>query len=98
MIIRGNHRAYAGADTGILAFIRDESGRRDLSGMDDITVSAQLAHGKEVASFPATGDEEGRLSFTVTNEAIQRGMSPGVYALRAVADGEVIYTANLEVV
>ena len=97
MIIQGTHRAYFGADTVIAAFVRDDEGRKDLSGAE-ITAVLYLWQGKDVMRLDAEGTEEGRVSFTLEAAEAERLLKPGIYTFRVVADGEVIYTGNLEMV
>lgn len=98
MIIRGNHRAYMGADTEIEAFVRDDAGPMDLSGAEPIMARVYAGPGKEVVSFPATGDASGRVTFTVDGIAASQHLQPGIFALRVELGGRVVYTANLEMV
>lgn len=96
MIIQGTHRAYMGADSPQVAWVRDNDGPVDLTGVE---VSVEVRQdGKERLSFPATGNEDGRLDFTITAEGAKRRLRPGPYTLFAISDGRVIYTGLLEVV
>jgi len=97
MLIQGTHRTYMGSDTFIAAFVRDDEGRKDLSDAD-IDGVISLGKGRDVLTVPVSGNEYGRISFVVTAEQAQQNLRPGVYELRVLADGEVIYLANLEVV
>lgn len=97
MIIQGTHRAYMGADTVIAAFVRDDDGRKDLEDMT-ITASVQVGPGKEVVSFPVTGDSKGRITFTVDGVTTEQRLAPGTFALRVEAEGQMVYTGILEMV
>ena len=96
MIIQGTHRAYMGSDSPQAAWIRDEAGPVDLSGLD---VTVEVRRGaKRRMTVPGSGDDAGRLEFTITAESAKRRLRPGPYTLQAIADGRVIYTGVLEVV
>ena len=84
-----------GADTEIEAFVRDDAGPVDTSGA---MVRIYAGPGKEVVSFPATGDASGRVAFTVDGNTASQNLQPGIFALRVELGGRVVYTANLEMV
>lgn len=97
-IIQGTHRAYMGADTVVAAWVRDDAGRRDLSGADAITATLYQGPAREVATFACSGNDQGRVSFNIDSEATDQLLAPGGYYLKVTADGEVIYTALVELV
>ena len=97
MIIQGTHRAYFEATTVIAAFVRDDDGRKDLSGAD-ITATIYLRPGKDVMTLPVEGTAEGRVSFTLEAAEVERQLRPGAYTFRVVADGATVYTGILEMV
>ena len=98
-IIQGTHRAYMGADSPQVAWIRDESGRHDLTQYDDIHVEIKRdTRDRPELAVPATGTAEGKLEFTITAEGAKRRLRAGPYTLFAISDGQVIYTGLLEVV
>lgn len=97
MIIQGTHRAYSGSDTPQAAWVRDDAGRADLSGAESITVDI-LRGDNTLLTIPATGDEDGRVDFTITAENIRQRLSLlGGFRLYVRADGRVIYTGLLDV-
>ena len=96
MIIQGTHRAYMGTGSPQVAWIRDAAGPFGLSGVA-VTVEVRQA-GKKRLTFPAIGNEDGRLDFTITAEGAKRRLRAGPHTLLAIAGGRVIYTGLLEVV
>lgn len=67
----GNYlRAYYGADTPLEVWVRGEDGPFDLSG-DTITVEATWPWNGTL-SIPATGDANGKVSFTITQAMLWR--------------------------
>ena len=96
-VIRGTHRAYSGGDTPQVAWIRTETGRMDLSGAESVTVDI-LRGDNKLLTIPATGDEDGRVDFTITAENIRQKLSLlGGFRLYVRADGRVIYAGLLDV-
>lgn len=95
-VIQGTHRAYLGADSPQVAWIRGNDGPVDLSGME---VAVEVRQGGKVRmTTNATGDDKGRLDFTITAEGAKRRLRPGPYTLFAISAGRVIYTGLLEFV
>lgn len=89
-----------GADTAITAWVRDASGKRDMTG-ETLTVHLfPYGKGTELgASIEATSAEEGKASFTITEGFGDSYLQPGLYRLSVKADDtEVIYSGLLEVV
>lgn len=97
MIIRGSHRAYMGANTDLVAFVRNDDGPADLSGAD-ISARIYAGQGREVVAIPAQGDSSGRVDFTVDGLTTDQRLQPGSFDLWLEADGRVVYTAILEIV
>ena len=96
MIIQGTHRAYMGADSPQVAWVRDSSGPIDLT---EAVVTVEVRQGGKVRmTTVAAGDGKGRLEFTVTAAASKKRLRPGPHTLSAISDGRVIYTGLLEVV
>jgi hypothetical protein len=96
------HRAYQGADTAITAWVRDDAGKRDMTG-ETLTVhlfpygsSTELS---ESAPIAAASSAEGRVTFTVSEAYTDSYTTPGPYRMQIKADGStVLYDALLEVV
>ena len=96
MIARHQFRAYAGADTNLTCWIRDEDGRRDLSEAD-VSVLVKRPNGYTVATLEATGSDEGEVEFEVTADTVSRYLAPGVFNVEILADGSVVGLGHLEV-
>lgn len=92
------HRAYAGADTVVTCWVRDEEGRRDLTG-ETLTVPV-YAYGMphELLTLDAEQVAEGAVRFTVTEEQAERYLTPGLYRFAVKAGETVVYGGLLEVV
>lgn len=96
------HRAYLGADTAITAWVRDDAGKRDMTG-ETLTVhlypygrSTELSEGAAIA---ATSAEDGKITFTVTEAYADSYLRTGAYRMQVKAGGTaVVYDALLEVV
>lgn len=95
------HRAYAGADSLITCWSRDDAGRVDQSAA---TLRAYLTpYGRdaevETGGIAVTGTSLGKMTFTVTNDYIEANLLPGNYrlAIRNASDAQV-YVGLLEVV
>ena len=98
MIVDQPQRAYLGADNEMAVYLRTDAGRRDMSGAEEIKALVKRWNGHVVAEVEATGDANGRVAFTVTQELGEQQLAPGTFALQIVADGEVVATGTLEVV
>ncbi|KAF1692663.1 hypothetical protein [Pseudoxanthomonas koreensis] len=96
MIARHQFRAYAGADTTLTCWIRDEAGRHDLSGAD-VTVVVKRPNGYVVATLEATGSDQGEVTFEVTADTVSQQLAPGVFNVEILADGAVVGLGHLEV-
>ena len=85
--IIGNYlRAYFGADTPLSVYVRGEEGPIDLSA-DTLTVEFTWPW-QSVFSIPATGNADGRVSFTVTQAMLWQtwGNDYGIAAARFRAE------------
>lgn len=78
--------------------MRTEEGKMDLGGLDLVVEIRERPSRKALLAIPATSGELGRLDFTVDAEGARKRLWPGVFALSAKGDNQVIYTAILEIV
>jgi hypothetical protein len=93
-------KANADADTPITLYVRDDAGPVDLTGESApvLLVSVRrFGASMPISTFPASGDANGRVSFTVTANDVRRTLFPGVYAYRLTIDGVQAQTGVLEV-
>lgn len=98
------HRAYLGTDSAITVWVRDEDGKRVLSGFDSLEVlfypyGCPTDLGLTVtAANPATG----KVTFTITAAQAEAYFSPGSYryVLKGIdgSDSETLESGLLEVV
>ena len=96
----GFARANADADTVVTLYVRDDNGRIDLTGAPAPELAVAIrAFGAStpVKTFPATGDNLGKVTFTVTAADVKRDINPGVYAYRLTANGVQMQSGVLEV-
>lgn len=98
MVVDQPQRAYLGADNVISVYVRTDSGRRDMSGAESIVARVKRWNDHVVAEIEATGDANGRVAFTVTQELGEQQLAPGTFVFQIVADDEVVATGTLEVV
>lgn len=96
------HRVSLSSDTLVTCWVRDESGKRDLS---DFTLSALIyPYGKncELLTVSAASAVDGKATFTVTAEDAVAYLWPGVFrfVLKGVdgSDSETLYSGLLEAV
>jgi hypothetical protein len=90
-------RAYAGADTPLTAWVRDEAGKQDLSAVESLTVEISRK-GCPLLTLEADSPEAGRVDFTLTAENVQQQLNLlGVFRLRIIADNRVIQSGLLTV-
>ena len=96
-VVCHSHRVYEYADTPVVAWIRTESGKYDMTNAE-LSVVVELG-GNRLVTLPATSSEAGKLEFTVPGETIRNKFPrQGPYVLKAFDGSLVIYTALLEVV
>lgn len=92
------HRAYAGADTVVTCWVRDEAGKRDLTG-ETLTVPVYAYRmTNELLTLDAKQVAVGEVQFTVTDEQAERYLTPGLYRFAVKAGDSVVYGGLLEVV
>lgn len=95
-VARHQFRAYAGASTALRCWIRDEAGRHDLSGAE-VSVLVKRPNGYVIATLPATGSDQGEVTFEVTADTVSQQLAPGVFNVEIQADGSVVGLGHLEV-
>ena len=94
-------RAYTSADTDLTLWVRNDAGKRSLSGL---TLSAEFfAYGRPgdaLASVTATSPATGKVTYTVDKDTAYNTLGPGLFRVQLIAndDQEVIYQGLLEVV
>lgn len=96
----GFAKAHADADTPITLYVRNEAGRANLTGdpAPVLLVSVRrFGANTPISTFPATGDAQGKVTFTVTASDVRRTLYPGGYAYRLTADGVNVQSGVLEV-
>lgn len=97
IVAQTSYQAIRGADVACQCWLRDEAGRVDASGLS-LEVEA-VAYGRKhvQATWPATGDNQGRVQFTVPNGHKLNG---GLYQLRIRVEpsGELASLGLLEIV
>lgn len=77
-------RAYAGHDTRLVLWVRDEAGRADLS-LDAVTVVVSTYQGsKQLGRFDATASEVGEVAWTFPG-SFARNHTPGLYRIKVVS-------------
>lgn len=92
------HRANIDADTDVTCWVRNRTGRVDLSA-EALTVPVYAyGHECELMTLDATGTTEGQATFTVTADQTHRYFPAGLYRFAVKADGSVVYAGLLEVV
>jgi hypothetical protein len=92
------HRAWLGADTTITCWVRDDSGKRNLTGA--ALAVPVFAYGLTVplVTLDATSPAVGQVVFTITEQQADKTFSPGLYRFHVEAKGAVAYSGLLEVV
>ncbi|WP_180859704.1 hypothetical protein [Stenotrophomonas maltophilia] len=97
IVAQNSYQAIRGADVECQCWLRDDAGRVNLHELS-LEVQA-IAYGRKhvQATWPATGDSEGRLQFTVPNG---HKLDGGLYQLRIRFDpsGELVSLGLLEIV
>ena len=96
------YRADAGVANTLSVWVRDETGRHDLSGATSLTVQL-FRYGchdtrTPLATLAATTDDTtGKVTFAIDADTMQRTLPPGLYRFDVIADGADVYPALLEV-
>lgn len=92
------HRAHIGTTTAVTCWVRDDAGKRDLSGQP-LSVPV-YAYGMSVPlmTLDAAQVATGQIEFTVSQPALERYFAPGLYRFAIKAGEEQVYGGLLEVV
>lgn len=96
----GYVQAHADADTPITLYVRNDAGRIDLTGDPTPLLSVSVRRfgsAAPLSTFTATGDAQGKVTFTVTANEVRRTLFPGVYAYRLTSDGVHVQSGVLQV-
>ena len=97
MAARGFYRARAGVDTALIAWVRDDAGKLDLSEAEAITVEIRK-DGCTVLTLDAASPVAGKVTFTVSAANVRQRLSLlGVYQLVILADEAEIHAGLLTV-
>jgi len=90
------HRAYYGADTLIDCYIRNAAGPVALTSLR----APVYAYGRndELTTLPASIEGEGKATLTVTSDATESHLGPGLYRFAIEDLGRVVYDGLLEIV
>lgn len=92
-------RAYRGTDTALTLWIRDEAGKRDLSGLDlSLEISQYGRSCDPLVTVEAASAEDGKLTATLTADTADGELGPGLFRVDAIGDDETLAVAMLEVV
>jgi hypothetical protein len=96
------HRANLSADTVITCWVRDESGKRDLSAKTLTVTIGPYGFPCVLLTLDATSPATGKVTFTVTQAAADAYFCPGVYRFSVIGTqssvDENVYSGLLEVV
>lgn len=102
-IVQTTHRAYIGADSNVVLWVRDEAGKRDFGGTVedpaalDVAMTPYSRNAPEIA-LQALSTEPGRVAFTVTEDMAEQQLAPGLFSFRVKSGNEVVAQGLLEVV
>lgn len=98
------HRAYMGVDTNITCWVRDEQGKRDLSGeelfvyLDTYPATAGIVTLAAEQAVPGEDDVVKPVIFTVDAETAERSLMPGLFRFQIRTADEAVYSGLLEMV
>lgn len=96
------HRAYMGADTTVACWVRNESGKRNVSAADLTAVLSNYPSTVTILALGAAqvvdGDDIGPVTFDIEQTMSDRYLAPGFYRFQIKADNEVVYGGLLEMV
>lgn len=93
----GYVQAHADADTPITLYVRNDAGRVDLTAPLLSVSVRRFGSAAPLSTFTATGDAQGKVTFTVTANEVRRTLFPGVYAYRLTSDGVHVQSGVLQV-
>lgn len=96
------HRISLFSDTAVTCWVRDEDGKRDLSGFTLSAIVYPYGKTTELLTVDADSDADGEAVFTVTAANAEAYLWPGVFrfVLKGVdgGDPETLYSGLLEAV
>lgn len=87
-----------GADTVIRCWVRDEGGKRNLTGQALTVPVYGYGAAQAITTLSATSPAAGEVTFTVTVADTEQTFAPGLYRFEVKAGDEFIYGGLLEFV
>jgi len=102
-VIQTTHRAVIGADTAITLWVRDEAGKADFGGTEEVpaVLSVEIrgySYALPLETVAAESVEAGKVTFTLTATFTDQKLAPGLFRLYVKDGTEVVATGLLEVV
>lgn len=94
-----HYRAHRGTDTALTLWVRDDAGKRDMTGLALSLAMRPLGRtGEPLETVAATSPAAGKVTATISATVANSSLGPGLFRMDVVSEDETLQTAILEVV